>query len=338
MVRLVAPQDLYGSGKQESKTGGYWVNKESGNALAMQDERRSIRYQYGKSHLRIGPTQSEAPNRVLVLGDSFTFGFALDWEDTYVARLQSSADKAFGAGKIQFLNAATTYWGTADYTAFYEDYGKDLDIKTVLVFLNTDDIGRSVQSGVFKIDGRTGELERPPHPPLAGRRLKYVMNSIPFYEYMIERSHLLAILRHAITYQLHTGPPPEALVSQWENGFAIPRSLPDAASAKHGIVIAKRLFERMSRLAGERHHRLIVLTTGWHKFGHPNADEPTAAFMAVAEEFFKERGIEFVDLSDDVYRRANGTLATLVRGSHPNETGAGVIAGAAWEVLSKKLP
>jgi hypothetical protein len=252
-----------------------------------------------------------------------------------------AANATFGPNKIEFLNAAVVGWGTSDYVAYYEDYGGELGIQTVLVFLNTDDIGRSVQSGLYAVDAASGSLQRQPPPELRGAELKRFVNAIPFYEFAIERSHLLQLVRSVIAMPGGgTGTMPAAISNQWENAIVIPRSMPDAASVKSSTRLAKALFKYLGRLVRERNHKVIVLTTGWHKFGRPNPNEPTVAFMRIADQFFKENGINFVDLSDEVYRRADGTLAKIIieRDYHPNESGARMISDAAWAVLSKALP
>jgi hypothetical protein len=96
-------------------------------------------------------------------------------------------------------------------------------------------------------------------------------------------------------------------------------------------------FRHLFELARDRDHKVIVLTTGWHKFGQPNPAEPTAAFMRIADQFFEENGIYFFDLSDEVYRQSHGTLAKIIiEGDfHPNESGARLISDVAWAALSK---
>lgn len=336
LVRIISPQSLHGSWKQESKTGAYWVNRDSGES-SQQFRNRSVRYQFGPHHLRIGPTRSKATNKILVLGDSFTFGSLLTWDDTYVGRLQQASERALGPGTIEFLNAATTGWGTADYVAYYEDYGDTLGAKSILVFLNTDDIGRSTQSGIYAISGDSGSLQRQPAARLPGSRLKRLANAIPFYDLAIERSHLLQLMRHVVT--MPTNPTPAALSVQWENTFVVPRSLPDAVTVDASQRLAKALFQHLFRIANARNHKVIVLTTGWHKFGRPDPNEPTAAFMQIADQYFKDNGVYFFDLSEEVYRRSNGTLAGIIIEDdfHPNEAGARLISDVAWEALYKVL-
>jgi hypothetical protein len=104
---------------------------------------------------------------------------------------------------------------------------------------------------------------------------------------------------------IRPGEAPAELSSQWENAIVIPRSIPDAASVESSTRTAKALFRHLFGLARDRDHKVIVRTTGWHKFGQPNPAEPTAAFMRIADQF--ENGIYFFDLSDEVYRQSHGT-------------------------------
>ena len=57
------------------------------------------------------------------------------------------------------------------------------------------------------------------------------------------------------------------------------------------------------------------------------------------EKFFNENAIQVVDLSDEVYRRANGTIEDIIikNDGHPNEQGALLISEVTWGVLSKLL-
>ena len=333
VVRVTLPQSLSGSWRVESAKGGYLVNRDSGGSRHQFGD-RIVQYQFGTHHLRVGPDRSEAQHKVLVLGDSFTFGWLLNWEDTYVGRLQLAADKALGSNKIEFLNAAAGGWGTADYVAFYEDYGNEVGAQTVLVFLNTDDIGRSVRSGIYAISGASEVLER--QPPRHTSRLKSFMNSLPGYQYALEHSHLFQLMRVVALSQSRS----ELVREPGEfNASPVPRSVANTTRVDDSTRLAKALFLHLSRLARERQHKLIVLTTGWHKFGPDAPNEPTAAFMEIADQFFNENAIQFVDLSDEVYRRANGTTEDIIikNDGHPNEQGALLISEVTWGVLSKLL-
>ena len=120
-----------------------------------------VRYRFGEPHLReVTRTRSEGARRILVLGDSFTFGWLLDDADTYVARLQELVDAEFGPGRFVLLDAAAGGWGTADYLFFLEDFGPQIRPDAVLVFVNIDDIGRSLRKPAAQGGQRRARLHR----------------------------------------------------------------------------------------------------------------------------------------------------------------------------------
>ena len=197
-VRILLPQNLSGSWRVESEN-GLLLNKSYGSA---QHEfgSRLVRYRFGEPHLRVVTrTRPEHARRILVLGDSFTFGWLLNDAATYVARLQELMDAEFGAGRFVLLNAAAGGWGAADYLFFLEDFGPEIRPDAVLVFVNTDDIGRSLASPLLRVkrDAQGYLVERVAFPR---SRLKQWLNSEPTYstyQWILEHSHLIQLIRQA---------------------------------------------------------------------------------------------------------------------------------------------
>lgn len=331
-VRIFAPQDLSGTWRVTAPSGGYQINKAQGSARHQLGP-RVVTYEFAPFHLRALTAGQTAAQRVLVLGDSFAFGWLLAAENTFVGRLQQAADQQFGPGKIAFLNAAAGGWGTADYVAYYEDFGAAINAQTILVFLNTDDIGRSLESKLYELSGGAAVLTR--RPPGRASTLKTVLNGIPFYDEALERSHLMQLLRRAVLR--HTAPQAFAR----DGGHApVPGSAENGpATGDKGRQLGEALFSRLIQLSHERNQRLLVLTTGWHRFKAASPHEPTSAFMAGARDFFRDRNIAFHDISDAVYERAGGTTSEIAipGDGHPNEKGAQIIAEESWKVLSGLL-
>ena len=75
-------------------------------------------------------------DKILILGDSFTFGYRLKDKDTYVSKLQNLFPKYY------FINSSSPNWGLSDYVRYIENYCQTFDTKKVIIFINTDDIGR----------------------------------------------------------------------------------------------------------------------------------------------------------------------------------------------------
>ncbi len=90
------------------------------------------------SHGMRGPEPTAAANRVLVLGDSFTFGVGASEEETFPARLQSHLREA-GVDAVVW-NAGVPGYGVPDEVAWYERWGVPLKPSMVVIapFLAND--------------------------------------------------------------------------------------------------------------------------------------------------------------------------------------------------------
>ena len=193
IFRLVSPQNLTGSWFV-STDNGLLVNKSSGTSKH-QLENRIVRYSFYEPNFRGTPIKEDGI-KILVVGDSFTFGLLLEEEDTYVHHLQQFTDMEFGEGVFQYLNAAVGGWGTADYVAYIEDFRNIVKPDIILVFFNGMDINRSVNRGIYTLSDEN-KLMLKRHilkPP----KLKYIINSIPCYQWLIENSHLAQFVKASI--------------------------------------------------------------------------------------------------------------------------------------------
>ena len=106
IVSSFFPQDLSGSWREEHDS-GLVVNKSEGTSKDQWGE-RIITYSFGEYHHRKteqqGGVKKGAP-KILVLGDSFTFGHLLPNGSTYADRLQDHFLNEF-----EIINAAGVQW------------------------------------------------------------------------------------------------------------------------------------------------------------------------------------------------------------------------------------
>jgi len=115
LVRIVAPQNLSGTWSERTARGGN-INKADWT-VRHQLKGRTLHYHFNDLHLRGGPIGT-GTNRVMVIGDSFTFGWLVEETNTFVSKFKDLASKDFPAGTFEFINGGTAGWGTADYVAF----------------------------------------------------------------------------------------------------------------------------------------------------------------------------------------------------------------------------
>jgi lysophospholipase L1-like esterase len=331
-LRLFLPQDLSGTWRVDAPMGGYRLNKSDGSARH-QFKDRAVKYSFFPPHLRDTPLIDDDRLRVLFLGDSFTFGWLLNFDDSYVGQLIKLSNDRFGH-RFQFLNAAAGDWGTADYVAFVEDFAAVIRPSVVVVFLNTDDIGRSFQRKLYSMPDpdslALNRVQEPDRPSMA----KKIINAVPFYEVLLEHSHLVQFLRNLTVER------------RFRNDAKIRDSVPIPNSAHLSIPgvdsqrMGKALFLRLARLCERYNARLLVLTTGWFGTGSETIDgDPTVAFLQAAPEFFERVSVPFVDLTSAVSQKmGKDRRPFVIEGDvHPNELGAALIARSAWPFLQSEL-
>jgi len=332
-VRFLAPQDLSGSWRNPHPR-GYLLNKGDGSSRHQFGD-RVVHYRFNELHQRGGPVAKDG-RRLLAVGDSYTFGWLLNEDDTYIARLQRRADEDFGAGTWQVLNGGGGGWGTADYVAYVEDFGERIRPQLVVVFLNADDIARSTSSPVFRLSGDGQRLETGTPPPPG--RLKKFLNGLPLYQYGLEHSHLLQIARKAMLRG--------ELARESDRQTSALTRTPDEARVcnERAVRLVKQLFLCLRDWCDRHGARLVVLTTGFTTPTGPPDDPhrpPTEneAFLSEAAAFFAAEKIPYHNLDAGVVRDAGGDLRPYVipGDGHPNEAGAALIARYAWDALRPYL-
>ena len=324
-LRIVAPQPLSGAWLEDSGR-GYLVNRPGVTATHANGDRR-VEYRINDLGFRGSPVRSGG-RRVLVLGDSATFGWLLREEDTYVSRLARAADDLWGPGTIEFMNAAVGGWGTAEYVAYLEDRGESLPaFNEVLVFLSGDETRRSAASGLWRLepDGTLTRLAK-----RAGGPAIRAVNHLPGYLYLIEHSHLAALVRATIVNHM-SGPLSTPLEGE--------RLRAETAA---GIALQTALLQRLQAWCAHR-AGLTVVATGFVNLHEHTADEPTPfamnrQFTQRSPAFFASRGIAYVDLVPEIERRIDQSPAYRIPVDlHPSEEGAQLVADLSWPWLRDRL-
>lgn len=322
-TRLFWPQPLSGSWLVYGPQGILMNRAGAGLTRNELPGRRVVHYAFNNHNQRNREDPDPRAARVLVLGDSFTFGYGLDFNDTYVQGLQRRLDARGAAGggtspRVQLLNAATGGWGTADELAYLEAFGDGLGLSGVVVFVSFGDPGRSMNQALFDIrPDRQGLV--PVDRSGSESAMKRLLQGNRVYGFLLEHSQLLQLVRR-------TGVAVHATAAA-----AAPSP---AAIARDGRNAAERelmrlLFRRMAAWCKARGIPLTVLTTGWPIFRFP--------WMA---PMMRAEGIDFHDLHDGVAgAMPPGTAADydIPLDGHPNERGAKLIEEAAWPILEQRL-
>lgn len=114
---------------------------------------RWISYHTDRYGHRVTPQNLSATRRVLVLGDSFTFGLYLNDQETWPSQLCVASSR-----DVEVLNAAVPASGVAEWVAYLEDFGALLRPQVVVLGINYVSISRAHGHSLFAMD--SGRLLR----------------------------------------------------------------------------------------------------------------------------------------------------------------------------------
>jgi|SaaInlStandDraft_2_1057019.scaffolds.fasta_scaffold34990_1 hypothetical protein len=320
ITRVLLPLDLSGSWRVVDDH-GLLLNKSSGTSVHQRGDRKAI-YKFESNGVRSTsiPT-SPHDKRVLILGDSFTFGWLLSTADTYVYNLAKKHNDK------RFYNAAAGGWGTADYTAYLETYCRAINPGITLVFMNADDIGRMHRSTLYKSSDELDALIRQPFQPTMSQLVKKTINSFPGYQFLLTKSHLIQLIRKIGLGNFTRKKDVENVNQQQQLAFGMNEGL----SPSHSIQLASLFFKHLSDVASSCGTQLKIVYIGvQEKNSAPAGFYPTLNFIEYAGEsnFFTRLQVSFLDLSETrqmkKYRESLDTF-TIVGDGHPNELGAQLI-------------
>ena len=155
-----------------------------GNAYRLRTNSRGIRADGDE------PYASPLETRIVVHGDSLTFGVGVEDEDTFVRRTERRLRERFGA--IDVLNLGVSGHGPdQEYLLFQEEgrrYSPRICVIAVCLRNDLDEVGWS--RGAFRLDGN--RLVFIPYTPPLSKKLA----ETTIYRWFASRSHLLVLTRY----------------------------------------------------------------------------------------------------------------------------------------------
>lgn len=134
--------------------------------------------------------------RIIGLGDSYTFGFGVTVEDTFLYRLEKRLqDDGFD---IEVINLGVAGSGTAEELIMLRKVALDLDPDYVIVGYYTNDLADNTRAALFELDA-DGALQTKNAEYLPGVRIRDTLYSFAIYRYLAETSHLMYFARGALS-------------------------------------------------------------------------------------------------------------------------------------------
>ena len=247
--------------------------------------------------------------RVLVLGDSCTFGYLLPEEDAYTSQLQHLLDERRGAGKVHVINAGVPGYGINNEAEFLEHRGLAFDPDAIVVTASSGDIP---DAGVRKnpdIDGESVDMSR----ELRLYRFVRMSALMNFLQYLFFKVVVWSDPKMSLDHGLSaTNPSPavQEALRRYEQDFARVTELARA----HGVPLLLLVYPGQLELFSDR----TVVRDRWR---------------ALAEKY----GVVFVDLLPS-FKAERLQKLYLPADGHPTAEGNRLVAEAVAGTLARVLP
>lgn len=337
-IRSFYPQEMYGSIKTLSDY-GYDLTRSHGSATAQFGLYRKLTYHFYPPALR-DTKVNPAATPILALGDSVTFGWLLPAQHTFIYHLQQNLDQTFGKNKYQLLNAASGGRGAAEFLAYLKQFGALTHPKYVIVFLDSDDIGRALALDIYRLKNENSLTLIDHYHPFPHATLKRLLDS-DVYNFLLEHSQLVQLARNVFLGRRASARSDQAYIDAHPHlhhrGVIFERNLTSEKQIKYAVQLGNALFYNMNLWCKDHGAKLLVVTTGYNAFYDPNVNDPTKAFLAQAPAFFKSQGIPYDDIAPAFKKAVSGKVFQIAGDSHPNAYGAKVIGQLIWPWLKQQL-
>jgi lysophospholipase L1-like esterase len=225
-VRWVSPQDLH-------RDEGLWApDPDRAFRLAPGFRGTEVSHEFrvpiainsrGLRDREMAPAKPPGTVRILVVGDSFTYGSGVTGEETYPKRLERLLAERVGV-RVEVINAGVSGYGTVHEAAFLraEGWGYEPDVLVLQMFPqndlddNLEPFGREVVEGTLRVRTIRPEGVAPLRRVQAAVRARSHA-----YRLLGDRYHLLRIRlgleqSHAASLGVYVQRPSERVTAGWE--------------------------------------------------------------------------------------------------------------------------
>ena len=279
--------------------------------------------------------------RVVVLGDSFTFGFGVEDHQTYAAILEQRLDSACGGTDVEVVNAGVSGFSTSQELALLEHDGASLASDAVVVGFFVNDPQDNIDKAVHSVAGDSIRAS-PSRPATAYEgvgRAKAIANAIPGYEWLARHSMLINWLRRV--YFASRSQDASAHPPRWGMGGPSMRPV-DSAALNRQWRLVELLYTRIRDTTAAMGSELVVVllpddsTAARYAEGRPQAADTFRRMRDVCERI----GLVCVDVAETIGARLDRTLISklyLPREGHFSVDGHRVTAAALTPVVARAL-
>ena len=198
--------------------------------------------------------KSPGTKRIVVLGDSFGFGYGVNLEETSLSLLEKHLESD-DATEIEIINLSVSGFSTAEELIALETEGVRYQPDLVLVYWTLMDPVLNERAGLFEVDS-SNNLVRKRSSYLPATRTAERLYQKPWYRILVTHSHLYSILRIKTAamakYALSLKGVLQGNLPDVTDG---PRVLDNSSS----MTLARALLQRMETLSVEAGAKFAVL-------------------------------------------------------------------------------
>jgi len=243
--------------------------------------------------------------RILVVGDSFTFGYGVEESEGYVRVIEQELNAHAPAKDIEVINTGVPAWWTDAYYLYLKTRGLDLDPDVVVLglFMGNDIDARDARHAIWpEVDeeglplATTSERVRIDH----GHRVRTewrVRWKIP----ILRNSHLFQLLYSSGKNIGRLLNPKIQAATLYEPSYS--------AETQAVIEKVKMLIEAMARLSSERDVRFVVAMIPERNQVYPAPAVSSQGLdftkpQRIFSQYFSDKGIAYIDLLPTVREAA----------------------------------
>jgi len=329
LVRLFYPQGLKDYWTENEAQYGLMVNKKNYSYKNHRIKNLVASYNFGEFRNRITISKKNFENhaKILVLGDSYTFGWLLKDEFTFIHKLQ--LDNL----NFQIINSSVAGWGSSSYTMFAELFCESIEPKKIIIFMNTADIYRSYNQNYYIFEN--GVLRKNKIHFQKKKEFTYYDKKIPLYRFLKKNSQSFILIRNTIYNIINPPPKFEKRRKYYYTNYAVKKGADEIYKITN---LNREIFLRLKKISNKCGADLLVIYNGWVKSNNLPETNPNKKFLMEAKAFFGENNINFFNLSKSVlmselYQNPNKFI--FEEDLHPNENGANLIYNASKDKIKE---
>lgn len=319
LVRVFLPQDKKVTWL-EMHPSGFMMNQADIDAIHHFNDRK-LRYHFNEVGLRDKETVSKDEATILLLGDSYTFGFLLNKEDTYATILQKNLDEHLPSKDFEILNGGVGGAGLADWPRWLEYNGQQISPDIIILYLNYMDVDRALSKNLYVVEGDSTLTES---IRWQQRSFFIYLGRLGWYRWLQEHSELMNLVVKVAWRYLYFSDQTENFTKR-DSAVPLPPNNAFDPESGYSLRLAELLTERMVNWCEINNCTFIMTTTGF--FEKNDSGVHTYAYYDTLVNSRNDT-FYFFDNTPCVNERINGNYDTIrIPGdSHPNEEGAEIIA------------